>query len=252
VDRRLKFLSQFSDQSIGSILPEKGMDPNIICEQPGFSEGGPRQPDEDGASYLRRLKGQPGDDLPTPPANASAPTPAGAVFVKERRRSQRFQCSGSVELQPQDGSAHMWGALTDISLHGCYVEMPTTLPTDTVVSLTVEVLGIRFSAQAKVRVSYPSLGMGMCFTEIDPEQQKQLGQLLKAVAGQRATLSASPVEQTPLSETVGPADSKVFVERLTEYFKKNSSLSREEFYAVGRYYCRTGIPPGSRAFPPLS
>src|SRR5208282_4990825 len=58
--------------------------------------------------------------------SARAPTPGGAVFVKERRRSQRFQCSGSVELQPQDGSAHMWGALTDISLHGCYVEMPTT------------------------------------------------------------------------------------------------------------------------------
>jgi len=238
VDRRLKFLSQFSDQSIGSILPEKRMDPNIICEQSGFSEGGPPRPGEDGASYLRRLKGQTGDDLPTPPANAgsaSAPTPGGAVFVKERRRSQRFQCSGSVELQPQDGSAHMWGALTDISLHGCYVEMPTTFPQETLVSLNVEVLGVRFSTQAKVRATYPSLGMGMCFTETKPEQQTQLKQLLKAVAGQRAAISAAPGTSP---ETVVTADPKFVVEKLTEYFKKNNFLSRDEFNAIAKRVCR--------------
>lgn len=210
------------------------MDPNIICEQPGFSEGGPRRPGEDGAAYLRRLKGQPDDDSPTPPANADSAkgaTPIGAVFVKERRRSPRFQCSGSVELQPQDGGAHMWGALTDISLHGCYVEMPTSLPTDTLVSLNIEVLGVRFSTQAKVRVSYPSLGMGMCFTEVASEQQEQLGRLLRAVAGQRAALSAPPAASP---ETVVTADPKVFVEKLTEYFKKNNFLSREEFYAIAK------------------
>jgi hypothetical protein len=214
------------------------MNPNIICEQPGFSEGGPRRPDEDGASYLRRLKGQPGDDSPTPPANASsasAPTPGGAVFAKERRRSPRFQCSGSVELQPQDGSAHMWGALTDISLHGCYVEMPTTFPQETLVSLNVEVLGIRFSTQAKVRATYPSLGMGMCFTETKPEQQTQLKQLLKAVAGQRAAISAVPGISP---ETVVTADPKFVVENLTEHFKKNNFLSRDEFNAIAKRVCR--------------
>jgi PilZ domain-containing protein len=237
-DRRLKFLPRFSDQSIWQHLAEKGMDPNIICEQPGFSGGGPPRPGEDGASYLRRLKGQSDDDSQTPSANAgcaSPPTPAGAVFVKERRRSPRFQCSGSVELQPHDGSAHMWGALRDISLHGCYVEMPTTFPTETQVSLTVEVVGIRFSTQAKVRVSYPSLGMGMCFTEIKPEQQTQLQQLLRAVAGQRATLKAT---LGCLPEIVSPADPKVFVEKLAEYFKKNSFLSRDEFYAIAKRVCR--------------
>ncbi len=214
------------------------MDPNIICEQSGFSEGGPPRAGEDGASYLRRLKEQPGDDSPTPPANAgsaSAPTPAAPVFGRERRRSPRFQCSGSVELQPQDGSAHMWGVLTDISLHGCYVEMPTTFPQETLVSLNIEVLGVRFSTRAKVRVSYPSLGMGMCFTEIKPEQQTQLGQLLKAVAGQRAALSASPAASP---ETVVTADPKVFVGKLTEYFKKSNFLSREEFYAIAKRVCR--------------
>jgi PilZ domain len=210
------------------------MDPNIICEQPGFAEGRPLRPGEDGVSYLRRLKGQPVDDSAIPAADAdtaSAPSLAGAVFGKERRRSPRFQCSGSVELQPKDGSAHMWGALTDISLHGCYVEMPTTFPTDTLVTLNVEMLGIRFSAPAKVRVTYPSLGMGMCFTGIKPEQQTQLQQMLRAVAGQRAILSAAPAASP---ETVVTADPTIVVERLTEYFKKNNFLSRDEFHAIAK------------------
>jgi hypothetical protein len=208
------------------------MDPNIICEQPGFAESRPLQPGEDGVSYLRRLKGQPVDDSAIPAADAdTAPSSAGAVLGKERRRSPRFQCSGSVELQPQDGSAHMWGALTDISLHGCYVEMPTTLPTDTLVSLTVGVLGVRFSAQAKVRVSYPALGMGMCFAEVKPEQQTQLQQLLMTVAGQRATLSAAPATSP---ETMVTADPRIVVERLIEYFKENSFLSRDEFHAIAK------------------
>ena len=208
------------------------MDPNIICEQPGFSEDDPPQTDGDGASYLRRLKGPTGEDSPTPLANAASAgtaNPAAPIFVKERRRSPRFQCSGSVALQAQDSGAHMLGALTDISLHGCYVEMPTTFPADTLVSLTVEVLGIRFSTGAKVRATYPSLGMGMCFTETRPEQQTQLKQLLMAVAGERASLSASPGVGT-----VATADPKFVVENLTDYFKKNNFLSRDEFYVIAK------------------
>src|SRR5208283_5016660 len=229
-----KFLSQFSDQSIGSILPEKRMDPNIICEQSGFSEGGPPRPGEDGASYLRRLKGQTGDDLPTPPANAgsaSAPTPGGAVFVKERRRSARFECSGSVELQPQDGGARLVGVLRDISLHGCYVETPTTYSANTLVSVNIEVLGVRFCTQARVRVIHPSAGMGMCFTETTPEEQTRLKEVLRAIAADRATPRASTAASVGLVPT---SDLKIVVEQLTEYFQKHSSLSRDEFYAIAK------------------
>ena len=62
----------------------------------------------------------------------------------------------------------MWGTLTDISLHGCYVEMNATFPVDTKVDLVLKSFGIRIHTPGRVRATYPSLGMGICFAEIEP------------------------------------------------------------------------------------
>ena len=57
----------------------------------------------------------------------------------------------------------MWGTLTDISLHGCYVEMNATSPIDTKVDLVLKSFGIRIEVSGTVRTSYPFLGMGIGF-----------------------------------------------------------------------------------------
>jgi len=200
------------------------MDPNIIRELPGLPDGGLGRPAEDGVAHLRRLKAEADGSL----------APTTGLALAERRRSPRFQCSGSVEFHPQDGIAHTWGSLTDISLHGCYVEMPMNFPVDAVVSLTIESLGIRFSTQARVRASYPSLGMGMCFANIEPEQQTQLEQLLKALAGQRMAGSIRRAESPDQAEIVTPADAGLFAGRLCEHFKTNDVLTRDQFMAIAK------------------
>jgi hypothetical protein len=45
--------------------------------------------------------------------------------------------------------------------------------------------------------------MGICFRETEPEQQKQLQQLIKALAGQRAVLNNPTAAQTGLPENRG-------------------------------------------------
>jgi len=211
------------------------MDPNVIHEQPGLPENSGQG--EDGAAYLRRLKKQPDGDGPSAPAdanNAAAPVAKPAPAMTERRRSTRFQCSGSVEFQAEGSDVRMWGRLTDISLHGCYVEMSTTFPVNTKVTLVVDSLGIRVRAQATVRVSYPFLGMGMCFAEIEPGQQSQLEQLLTSLAGQRAILNAAPSEKAGLPEILASADAWACLEAVAEFFKKNLELSRDEFYQIAK------------------
>jgi PilZ domain len=206
------------------------MDPNIIRELPGLPDAGVGRPAEDGAAHLRRLKAEAdGDAQP-----AATGAPAAGLAIAERRRSPRFQCSGSVEFHPQDGIAHTWGTLTDISLHGCYVEMPNAFPVDMLVSLTIESLGIRFSTQAKVRASYPSLGMGMCFADIKPEQQTQLEQLLRALTGQRSALSIRRAETASPTELVAAADAEIFAGKLAEHFRKNDVLTRDQFNAIAK------------------
>ena len=113
---------------------------------------------------------------------------------KDRRQSPRLRCSGSVEFRVQGSDVRMWGTLTDISLHGCYVEMNATFPIDTKVGLVMKSFGIRIQTAGRVRATYPSLGMGICFADIEPSEQLQLKQLLTALSG-RSTIYTGQVDR---------------------------------------------------------
>jgi hypothetical protein len=210
------------------------MDPHIESEQPGSPTGG--DPPEDRVTYLRRLKTQGDEDSPAPLSQTQTGQGAAtqeAQSGSERRRCPRFLCTGKVELQAEGSDVRMWGSLTDISLHGCYVEMPATFPVDTRVILKMNSLGISVSTPGTIRVAYPFLGMGVCFRDTEPGQQRALEQLLRALAGERAILSL-PEEQPGTPDIVASADPQLFIEALADFFKKNGSLSRDQFYQIAK------------------
>jgi hypothetical protein len=152
------------------------MDVHITDGSPGLPGGNHQLLAEDGPTPAHPMDGS-AIDSALPSGAASAAHPA----MQERRRSPRFDCPGSVEICISGGDLPLSGMLTNISLHGCFVKTPTTLPLDTSVSLAIDSLGFRIATQAKVRAIYPSTGMGLCFSEIDPEQHAQLELLLKAL-----------------------------------------------------------------------
>ena len=213
------------------------MDPDIDSEQLGLSPGAHKR--EEGATHLRQLKTEAAEDAPVTPAATSSiavPAVAASPGFKERRRSPRLQCSGSAEFRPEGSDVRMWGTLTDVSLHGCYVEMNNTFPVGTRVSLTIEALGVRVRVQATVRVSYPFLGMGMCFSEIEPGQQLQLEQLIATLAGQD-TLPNSASNALPDAHSVhslADVNSRTMLDELTQFFRDNRLLSRQEFYEIAK------------------
>jgi hypothetical protein len=190
---------------------------------------------ENGAEYLHRLKEQ----GPEPTSTKSPPTvatsdPGGIPLGKERRRSPRFRCSGSAEFRVEGSDVRMWGTLSDVSLHGCYIEMNNTFPVNTRVNLRLDAMGIRTEMHAVVRVSYPFLGMGLCFLKIEPGQFMQLERLLAAV-----TASASNPDFVPTSSVASPhslanVDAKSVIEELQDFFGNNSLLSRDEFYEIAK------------------
>jgi hypothetical protein len=211
------------------------VDPKFEAEQPGLSRDTHKAVES--VDYLRRLKTQGADVASSTPVATSslvAPAAANSPGLKERRRSPRFHCSGSAEFRPEGSDVRMWGTLTDVSLHGCYVEMNNTFPVGTRVSLTLQALDIHVRVEATVRVSYPFLGMGMCFSEIEPGQQIQLEQLLAALSGQSSLTTpasaASPVAgSTP---SMADVDSKILLHELRQFYGSNHLLSREEFYQI--------------------
>ncbi len=209
------------------------MDPHIHPEQFGDSPD-PNKGDE-AVGYLRRLKS---NLAPPPPPAAVAgdngPTAASAIDWKERRQSPRLRCSGSAEFRLVGSDVRMWGTLTDISLHGCYVEMNTTFPVGTRVDLVLKSFGIRIHSLGTVRANYPFLGMGISFDDIEIEEHQRLKQLLAALAGQKDFTPSVAAEESAKREAVASADLPAFFSAITEFYQKQQLLSREEFYQIAK------------------
>jgi len=139
-----------------------------------------------------------------------------------------------VEFRAEGSDVRMWGTLTDVSLHGCYVEMNATFPVDTKVDLILKSFGIRIHTAGTVRATYPSLGMGICFADIEPLEQLQLRQLLAALSGRSAISAGKPAEETVTKETLGSGDPKTIVGEIAGFFQNNQLLSRAEFYQIAK------------------
>lgn len=191
------------------------------------------QTEPDGMEYLRLLKQQSSAEVSSsPPDAAASPIPGDLSPDKERRRSPRFRCSGSAEFRVDGNDVRMWGTLTDVSLHGCYVEMANTFPVDTRVNLRLEALEIRVHVQAVVRVSYPLLGMGLCFVNVEPDQRKQVERLLLAISLHAPRPSAAAPKTS--THSLADVDLQFMLDALTEFFRTHSLLSRMEFYQIAK------------------
>lgn len=213
------------------------MNPDICPAQPGL----PQEPtkDENGASYLRNLKeGAPANSV----AEHAGKVAAAMVTLglKERRATPRLRCSGSVEFRADGSDVRMWGTLTDISLHGCYVEMSHTCPVDTKVHLVFKSCGVRIQASGRVRATYPALGMGICFTDVHPEEQLHLKQLLSILTGHVAASNRGSAQESReqdealMKNALESADPKAVLDEVRKFFHNNHLLSRDEFHSIAK------------------
>jgi hypothetical protein len=157
-----------------------------------------------------------------------------APGFKERRQSPRLRCSGSVEFRAAGSDTLLWGTLTDISLHGCYVEMTTTFPVDTKVDLVMKSFGVQIHTAGTVRATYPSVGMGICFADIEPVEQLRLKQLLASLAGHSTIQASGPGEEAGIKEVLREADPRAIFDEITEFFHHKQLLSRTEFYQIAK------------------
>jgi hypothetical protein len=121
---------------------------------------------------------------PTRPESGNTSHSAGQPGYQgtEQRRSPRYKCEGSAELIQDGLDLRTWATFTDISVHGCYVEVTATFPIGTILNIKLEVNGILVRARGIVRVNYPSAGMGIAFTEMSDTYRAQLLELLKNIS----------------------------------------------------------------------
>jgi len=205
-----------------------------------------------GAAYLASLKqsapqaagAAPGraPDFGSPRENrtgGAVPVDTASSTKVERRRSPRYRCQGSAHLRDARTGVATWATFTDISLHGCYVEAMSTFREGAPLALTIEANGYRVESKGEVRIVYPNLGMGICFTTMSDPDRERLRELLRSLS--RPSVIMSPVvaptsyPMAPQSNSLSPVSNPAAaLKAVTQFFEERHILSREEFHRILR------------------
>lgn len=116
-------------------------------------------------------------ELPSPTVDAHARQGKGL----ERRKHPRLKSMNSVELHAQGQSSLIWGKALDLSLGGCFVEMPIPLKQGTPLKVGLWIQDRKLWLMGKVASSRPGFGIGIQFTEVSPQDTEQLQQFLRSI-----------------------------------------------------------------------
>ena len=109
-------------------------------------------------------------------------------LVSERRSTPRYPFIATAELIEQSSDTRMSTRVSELGLHGCYLDMMNPFPQGTGVLIKIYTDAEFFEAQALVVYAQPNMGMGVKFTEVKPHFLAVLQQwLLRAMGpGNRA------------------------------------------------------------------
>jgi hypothetical protein len=109
--------------------------------------------------------------------------PSGALMTQKIRRGPRFPFIAVAEIAHTDSGGQLGCRVATLSLHGCYVEMPNTLPVGHEVSIKIFAESECFAATAKVVYELPNSAMGLAFEEVSLKNGELLRKWLYEVSG---------------------------------------------------------------------
>ncbi len=84
----------------------------------------------------------------------------------ERRRAARHAFTATAEIVNEKENARLTSRVSDLSLHGCYVEMTNPLPQGTNVLIEIYTETEFLEAHATVAYLEPQQGMGLTFSDM--------------------------------------------------------------------------------------
>ena len=100
--------------------------------------------------------------------------PEAAIEYPEKRRSPRYSFIASAELIEEKADVRIASRVSELSLHGCYLDMMNPFPTGTIVLVKIAAGDAFFEAKSKVVYSQPNMGAGVSFLQIAPGSQEVL------------------------------------------------------------------------------
>jgi hypothetical protein len=96
------------------------------------------------------------------------------------RRSPRYPFFASAEITELASGVRISGRTSELSRHGCYLDMMNPLSSKSVVEIQIIHDGQTFQAKGHVVYSQLNIGMGATFDEMSPEHEKILQQWISS------------------------------------------------------------------------
>lgn len=124
--------------------------------------------------------------------------------------------------------------LTDLSLGGCYLEMPAPFPASSLVTLSMRAAGVEVHVQGIVRVMHPEKGMGVEFTQTTAEHRTALEKFLGILHENQGVMPELLVEPEGLqADAARNSSSRETEDPLLQLFY-GEALTAEEFHEALR------------------
>jgi CheY-like chemotaxis protein len=123
--------------------------------------------------------------------------------------------------------------LSDLSLGGCYLEMPSPFPVRTRLVLAMKVGQLEVEAEGMVRVMHPEVGMGVELTQHTTQQREQVEKFIQALMNSNGVLPELMVKPEGMDNTdvalSVSRDSDEIEDPLLDLFRIKSELTTDEF-----------------------
>ena|ERR1700757_2969862 len=101
---------------------------------------------------------------------------------QERRRTPRYIFIASAELYEEHTDVRVASRVSELSLHGCYLDMMNPFPMGTLVLLKIFAGDLTFQSKAKIIYATPNVGAGVVFLDVEPKYEFVLKRWLEEAA----------------------------------------------------------------------
>ena len=101
-----------------------------------------------------------------------------AIAYREKRRSPRYSFIASAELIEEKADVRIASRVSELSLHGCYLDMMNPFPTGTMVLVKITAGDAFFEAKSEIIYSQPNMGAGVRFLHVESNSQAALDRWL--------------------------------------------------------------------------
>lgn len=97
-----------------------------------------------------------------------------AIGYQERRRTPRYSFIASAELIEVKADVRIASRVSELSRHGCYLDMMNPFPKGTLVLVKISAGEAYFESKAHIIYSQMNMGAGVGFLEMSPASQTVL------------------------------------------------------------------------------